>query len=198
MSNLTITLLAAIGIVFVLQLIFPVFTDAFDFNPALALTQPWRFITSIFLHASMLHIFFNGYALLMFGSLLERKVSGLEYLIVYFGAGFVGGIFYYMTYVLGIIPAIPALGASGAIYGIMGATAILLPEVRLFMLLFPMSIRQAAVVWIVLEFLGTFDISSGIASAAHLGGLLFGLVCGWYILRQRKHEAPEPMWTGSA
>jgi len=196
MSNLTTTLLAAIGIAFVLQLMFPFFTDALDFDPALALTQPWRFITSIFLHASLLHIFFNTYALFMFGSLLERKVSGLEYLIVFFGAGLAGGISYYMTYMLGMT-TMPALGASGAIYGIMGATAILLPEIRLFMLFFPMSIRQAAVVWIVLEFLGTFDTSSGIASAAHLGGLLFGLACGWYLQRQRRYEVPEFTWTGT-
>ncbi|MFZ5500690.1 MAG: rhomboid family intramembrane serine protease, partial [Candidatus Micrarchaeota archaeon] len=130
----------------------------------------------------------NGYALFMFGSLLERQISRNEYLAIYFGAGLVGASLYYMTYIIGIIPPIPALGASGAIYGILGATAILLPDLRIFFWFFPMNIRHAAILWVALEFLGTFDISSGVASAAHLGGLLFGIALAWAIKRQEKES----------
>ncbi len=183
-------LLIALGIVFVLQLAIPPLTGAFVFDPALALSQPWRFVTSMFLHADMTHIFFNGFALLMFGPLLERKVSGRDFLIIYFGAGLLGGLLYYATYLAGMIPSIPALGASGAIYGILGACALLFPEVRIFFMgIIPMSMRTAAIAWFVMEFLGTFDISSGVASAAHLGGLIFGLACGWY-LKNRSRQPP--------
>jgi len=175
-------LLAVIAVVFVLQAVIPPLTGAFVFDPALAFTQPWRFVTSMFLHADITHIFFNCYALFLFGSMLERKVSARDYLLIYFGAGLVGGMFYYATYAFGMIPDIPALGASGAIYGLLGACVFLFPHVRLlFMGFVPMSMRTAAIAWFVMEFLGTFDPSSGVASAAHLGGLLFGLLCGWYL-----------------
>ncbi len=186
--GISTNLLIALGIVFVLQLAMPPLTGAFIFDPALALSQPWRFVTSMFLHADMTHIFFNGFALLMFGPLLERKVSTRDFLMIYFGAGLLGGLLYYATYLAGIIPAIPALGASGAIYGILGACALLFPDVRIFFMgIIPMSMRTAAVAWFVMEFLGTFNMDSGVASAAHLGGLIFGLACAW-CLKGRKEE----------
>jgi membrane associated rhomboid family serine protease len=189
--GISANLLAVLAVVFVLQLIIPPLTGAFVFDPALAFSQPWRFVTSMFLHADLTHIFFNGYALFLFGSMLERKVSSRDYLIIYFGAGLLGGLFYYGTYALGMIPDIPALGASGAIYGILGACAFLFPGVRLLFLGFiPMSMRTAAIAWFVMEFLGTFDISSGVASAAHLGGLIFGFVCGWYLMNRGRQPPP--------
>jgi membrane associated rhomboid family serine protease len=200
MGSLTNFLLLAIGFVFILQVLTGLdsgmVTGLGVFVPSLAFSQPWRFLSSMFLHASLMHIFFNAYALFMFGSLLEMKVSKRDYLLIYFGAGIVGGMAYFATYLLGIVPDIPALGASGAIYGIMGAAAILLPQIRLFVFFFPMSIRQACVVWVILEFLGTFDTTSGIASAAHLGGLLFGLAWGW-MLKSRVIAPPVYQIYGS-
>lgn len=193
MANVSTYLLAIIGIVFLFQLISEPVTELFIFAPTLALSEPWRFITSMFLHGSLTHIFFNAYALFMFGSILETQVSKKDYLIIYFGAGLLGGILYYATYLLGIIPPIPALGASGAIYGILGAVAILLPEMRIFFFLFPIKMRYAAFLWLAMEFLGTFNPASGIASAAHLGGLVFGLAYAWYLSR-RQPEFYQPSW----
>ena len=191
MGTITNSLLAIIGIVFVLQMMSDAVTNQFIFDPLLAFSQPWRFVTSMFLHGGLTHIFFNGYALLLFGSILETRVSKREYLILYFGAGLLGGLLYYATYVLGIIPPIPALGASGAIYGVLGACAVLFPDVKiLFMGFVPMSMRWAAVAWFIMEFAGTFDISSGVASAAHLGGLIFGVAFALY-LGTRQRAPPE-------
>ncbi len=202
MANVSTYLLAIIGIVFLLQLQTIKAADSainvthlFIFRPELALSEPWRFITSMFLHdpTGLTHIFFNAYALFMFGSILERQVSKKDYLIIYFGAGFLGGLLYYATYLFGIIPAIPALGASGAIYGILGATAVLLPDMQIFFFFFPIRMRYAAILWFAMEFLGTFDMSSGIASAAHLGGLIFGLAYAWYACR-KEPEFYQPSW----
>ena len=195
MANLSTYLLGAIGIVFLFQLISDPVTNLFIFDPALALSQPWRFITSIFLHASLTHIFFNGYALFMFGSILETQVSKRDYLAIFFGAGLLGSILYYVTYIIGIIPPIPALGASGAIYGILGAVAVLLPDLRIFFWFFPMKIRYAAILWFLFEFVGTFDITSGVASAAHFGGLIFGVAYAWFISRGERYHTHPSEWT---
>lgn len=201
MGSLSTYLLAAIGLFFVLQLTIPGFTDALIFDPLLAFSEPWRFLSSMFLHGSFMHIFFNAYALFMFGSVLETQVEKRDYLIIYFGAGLLGGIIYYLTTLgpwpplcmdNGIVVLCSALGASGAIYGILGAVAMLLPDMRIFFWFFPMKMRHAAILWVALEFFGTFNIASGIASAAHLGGLAFGLAYAWYL--KRRHGGAEPAW----
>ena len=197
MANLSTYLLMIIGLLFILQLTIPMVTEVFIFDPQLAITEPWRFVSSMFLHGGMMHLFFNGYALFLFGSILERRISKKDYLIIYFGAGLVGGFLYYATYLLGIIPPIPALGASGAIFGILGAVAILLPNLRIFVWFIPMSMRQAAIFWFALEFIGTFNIGSGIASAAHLGGLIFGLAYAWYLKNKPLDQYQDPWATAT-
>ena len=172
-------LIGVIVVVFILQFIIPGFTEAFYFHPTLALVQPWRFITSIFLHGGITHLFFNAYALYLFGKLSESKIGSQEFLKIFFISGIAGNLLYYATYLFGLT-ASPALGASGAIYGIMGVAALLFPEMRIMMfpIFIPISMKTAVIAWIVLSFLGIFDVSSGIASAAHLGGLIVGLIYG--------------------
>lgn len=190
---ISLIILLVLIAVFLVQMASDPFTLMFIFDPSVAASEPWRFLTSIFLHGGLMHIFFNGYALFIFGSILEQRVSLKDYLIIFFGAGLMGSFLYYLTYLLGIIPAIPALGASGAIYGILGAVAVLIPNLTIFFWFVPMPIRYAAVLWVAIEFLGTFDVSSGIASAAHLGGLIFGIAYAWLI--QSVHHEPPP-WEG--
>ena len=184
--KITITLLLIIGICFVAQLLIPGLTEKFYFVPSLMFKEPWRIITSMFLHdtSGIEHIFFNSFSLFLFGSILERKVTNTEYLMIYFGAGIVGGLFYYLTYVAGWIDA-PALGASGAIFGILGAVAVLLPSLVVYVFFVPMPVRVAAVVWFVLEFFGIFNTAaSGVASAAHVGGLITGIVIAYLISKR--------------
>ena len=206
MTNISTCLLAIIGVVFILQLFIPAFTDAFIFNPYLAFSEPWRFVTSIFLHDpdSMMHIFFNAYAIFAFGTMLENRISARDYLVIFFGAGLIGGFLYLLTTVSPWPPLCTdgtavflcsALGASGAIYGILGAVAVLLPDMRIFFMFFPLRMREAAFLWIILEFLGIFNQGSGVGNAAHLGGLLFGLAYGWYISR-RAGEYAQQSWEG--
>lgn len=182
--RVSLALLGLIGFVFLLQLAIPGFTEFFYFNPAAP--NPWMFVTSIFLHAGFSHIFFNGFALLIFGPYLESRIGAKRFLLVFFLSGIIGNVLYYATILLGIIPMIPALGASGAIYGVLGMLAVIAPELVIFVFYFPMPIRIAAGFWIVLEFLGSFNAASGIGSAAHLGGLLFGIAYGFFYLKKLK------------
>ncbi len=159
---------------FILQMAIPGFTDAFIFDPTTALAKPYTILTTMFLHASFSHIFFNLLALIMFGPIVESRVGAKAFLIIYFLSGIVGGVLYWLTIIAGIIPPLPALGASGAIYGILAAAAVFFPQLVVYVWFIPMRMRTALVVWFLMEFFGVFDVGSGIASAAHLGGLIVG------------------------
>lgn len=187
-------ILAFIGFVYLIQSFLPGFTQLFWFAPTAILAQPWGLVTAIFLHGSLLHLFFNGFALLMFGPILERKVGSNNFLILFFTSGILGSVFYYAFVLAGVTPPLPALGASGAIYGILGALAILMPDMPILVFFIPMTMRIAAVVWVALEFFGSFNASSGIASAAHLGGLLVGIAWAKLAFKEKRHPVAEERW----
>ena len=195
--NWTITFIAINFLVFVLEFFLPL-TDIFSFVPANAFSEPWTFVTSIFLHAHLTcdvlgncvpyfnHIFFNMIALFFFGLYLESRVSSRVFLFNYFLAGIIGNIAYLITDPVGIIPAV---GASGAIYGVMGALTILAPSLIVFIGGFmPMPMAIAAIFWVILNVVGLFN-PSGIAYQAHLGGIFVGILVGLYLrLRIKKKD----------
>jgi len=133
----------------------------------------------MFLHGDFAHLFFNMFALLMFGISLENRIGSDRFVAVFFLAGIVGSIGYLVT---ASNPNIPALGASGAIYGILGALAVLRPFMMVWMGGIPMPMIVAAFFWVGIEFLGMF-VPSGIAHSAHLGGIFAGILYGIYLRR---------------
>lgn len=167
-------------LVFILQNIFPTITDYFALNSAVALSQPWLFVTHLFLHADVLHILYNMFALALFGIIFENIIGSKKFIIIYFVSGFIAGIGSVIFY-----PA--SIGASGAIFGIMGCLAALRPRMTVWVGSVPMPMIIAAVVWAGLDLLGMFA-PSGIANAAHLFGLFFGIGVG--ILLRKKFGEP--------
>ncbi|MEM4137427.1 MAG: rhomboid family intramembrane serine protease [Candidatus Anstonellaceae archaeon] len=166
-------LVGIIFIVFLLQIVLPGFTKEFMLVPTNL--KPWQLISSIFLHGGFMHLFLNLYALYFFGQYLEYQIGTKKFLFLFFSCGLAGNLLYLFTIYLNIIPPIPALGASGAIYGILGALAVLNPNLQILLFGFiPLRMKEAAILWFVMEFVGSFDVSSGIGSAAHLGGLVLG------------------------
>jgi membrane associated rhomboid family serine protease len=152
------------------------FIDAGIFNPYLALYQPYRYITSIFMHdLSPLHILLNMYALYSCGSVVEKLLGAKRFLIVYFVSGIVGNlfltIFCYLTHDFFIL----ALGASGAIFGLFGALIILYKQ--LGQNAAPLIINVGIIV-----LLGVF--MSGVAWQAHIGGIVGGLVTTYIMARK--------------
>lgn len=166
--------------VFFLSYFLP-FREIFAFTPAYAFNEPWTFITSIFLHADLAHLFFNMFALFMFGLYLETRVTEKQYLMIFFIAGIFGNLAYWFTAPSGLIPAV---GASGAVYGIMGMLAMLHPGLVVYVGFAPMPMIFAAVMWFLMEFTGMFTPSS-IAHQAHLAGLVVGAAYGLYVRRKR-------------
>lgn len=166
------------------------------FYPASPFFKPSQILTHMFMHGGFLHIFFNMYSLLMFGSILERSLGPKKYLIFYFvtGLGAVAlhtGVEWLQARVFianGIAQAYqqllvtPTLGASGAIYGVLIGFAMLYPQARLTLIFppIPMTAKWLVIIFAAIElFSGINGIQDGVAHFAHLGGMLFG----WLLIR---------------
>ncbi|MCX6767680.1 MAG: rhomboid family intramembrane serine protease [Candidatus Micrarchaeota archaeon] len=159
----------------------------FAFTPAAAIYMPWTFITSVFLHGGYAHLFFNMFALLMFGPLLEQKMGSKRFLWLYLGAGVIGSICYLIyAYTLGD-PTVAALGASGAIFGVLGALAVLEPNLTVYSypIFLPLPLWMAAIGWILLE-LVLLPAQDFIARAAHLGGIFLGIAYAYQLKKKAK------------
>ncbi|MGA1980016.1 MAG: rhomboid family intramembrane serine protease [Sedimentisphaerales bacterium] len=156
-----------------------VLTGWFSLYPVslLAALQLWRLVTYQFLHGSVLHIFFNMLGLFFLGPILERHWSSKRFLIFYLSCGVAGGLFYLLLVVVGFLPALPMVGASGAILGMLAACAILFPHFVVFVLLFPIPIRVAAIAFTAFYFITliTKGANAG-GDAAHLAGMAAGAI----------------------
>ena len=149
------------------------------FIPANVLIMPWQIITSIFVHAEFWHLFINMFVLFFFGSELERRI-GNNYLKVFFASGLAGSLAY-LVYAYLTNPYIPAMGASAAIFGVMGALAVIAPEIRVFIFPFPIpiSIRVAIILFALYDLIFLpFSYKTGVAHIAHLAGLVVGIYLG--------------------
>ncbi len=135
----------------------------------------WQFVTYMFLHANGLHIFFNMYALYLFGRALEDKWGWKRFLAYYLVTGTGAGI---VTFLWNLLQgsSVPTIGASGAIFGVLLAFGIEFPDVMLlFFFVVPIRARFAALIYGGLElvFLLTGAMQR-VGHFTHLAGLLFG------------------------
>lgn len=166
-------------IVFIFQLGNEALTDEYALVSAAVFSRPWTLITSMFLHGSFEHLFYNMFALALFGSVLERIIGGKKFLILYFVSGVIAG--------LGTIPFYTAsIGASGAIFGVLGTLGFLRPKMTVYVSYVPMPMAVAVGLWALGDIVGLFA-PSGVANAAHLFGLVFGLIFG-LMLREKHGE----------
>jgi membrane associated rhomboid family serine protease len=184
-------LLIANGIIFVVQLAAPAFTDLFGVVPLLFWQQGflWQPFTYMWLHSThhLLHILMNLFVLWMFGSQLAMAWGPKRflrfYLICGIGAGFFIATMPYLSVWLGISSpltlGITTVGASGAIYGVLLAYSLTWPD-RTIMLIFPPVAFRA--IWLIpLLFFMTFFFGGGnVSHVGHLGGV----VVGWLYLRR--------------
>lgn len=156
----------------------------------------WGIFTNIFLHGDLGHILLNSWMLFMFGLVLERIVGGRNLLLIFLVCGLFASIFYVLTSLFVLNSATPALGASGAILGVVGAVIALRPRQRV-MLLFPPIPMELWMLGLFFIFIALFWFSigggTGIAENAHLGGIIMGLIMGWYFRGQERGD-PDYDW----
>ncbi len=167
-------------IVFIATTIFPGLIFLLGLSPATSLQQPWTIVTNLFVHAGLWHIFANMLTLYFFGSYLSRLVGDRRFLITYFGGGILGNILFIL---LGPLFSI-AIGASGAVFALGGALTMMRPRLTVFVFPIPAPIPLWAAV------IGGFVILSFIpfvAWQAHLGGLVFGLIIGYFFRKRERY-----------
>ena len=140
---------------------------------------PWQIVTYAFLHANVAHIFFNMFALYMFGSEIERLFGSRFYLFFYLASVVTAALTHLVVTGLMGSPPVPMVGASGGIYGLLLAFGMYFPHRRV-MLLFPpipMRARTFVVAFAAIELvLGVTQTAAGVAHFAHLGGMLGGFL----------------------
>jgi membrane associated rhomboid family serine protease len=138
---------------------------------------PWQLVTYSFLHGNVAHIFFNMFALYMFGSDVERLFGSRFFTAYYFVSVLAAAICHLVvTTWMGAEPA-PTVGASGGIYGVLLAYGLYFPHRQVMLLIppIPMSARMLVIVYAALELvLGVTGTAAGVAHFAHLGGMLGG------------------------
>ncbi|HSU69835.1 MAG TPA: rhomboid family intramembrane serine protease [Micrococcaceae bacterium] len=162
----TYVIIALCVAVYLLEWVIPhdaIFLD-FAYAPFLTESEPWRMITSAFLHSQgvLLHIVFNMYALWILGSALEPVLGRVRYVALYMLSAVAGSVG-----VLLLTPVdTPVVGASGAIFGLFGALFVIQRHRG-------GSVRQIVILIAINAVIG-FLPGSNIAWQAHLGGLIAG------------------------
>lgn len=134
--------------------------------------QWWRFLTPVFLHGSVTHIFFNMYALLSLGSFLERQFGHGRFVLLYFLGAFAGNVFSFL------LTEGYSVGASTAVFGLVAAEGIFFYQNRkLFGGQAKQAIGNAVFIIAINLFIG---LSPGIDNWGHVGGLIGGAMFAWF------------------
>ncbi len=175
------------------------------YDLGLLFTRAHTFVTMMFTHADIMHIFGNLIVLFFIGMALESRVGKRWTFVFYFFTGFIATIGQYSLNWLQVLSGvsgwnilqIPNIGASGAVFGIMGALVFLYPKDRITMLLGPILVPRVRVdlavgVFILMQ-TGIIFISgvTNIAHAAHFTGFAAGIVLGAYAKREGVMELKE-------
>lgn len=215
--TVTRNLLLANVIVYIATLVLGGFTDLNNVLGLHFVLAPdfhlYQLLTYMFAHGGLSHIFFNMFALWMFGCIVERTWGPRKFLIYYLICGVGAGLFQelaqlgelYMlaseqlpNFRLSQLMAVAhdnaaylnmwtTVGASGAIYGILLAFGMLYPEERIFIFPLPVPIKAKwfVVGYAAIELFMAFSTSSdGVAHLAHLGGMVFG----FFLIRYWQHN----------
>ena len=171
--------------------------------------RPYQFVTYMFMHGSFAHLFFNMFALWMFGNAIENTWGSKRFLIYYMvcgiGAGLVQELVQYIQYadafvgydrvrisanqvvaVADYLNMLTTVGASGAVYGILLAFGMTWPNSRIYIYFaIPIKAKWFVIIYGLLELFSGFRGVDNVAHFAHLGGMIFGLIL---ILYWRRDE----------
>jgi membrane associated rhomboid family serine protease len=176
-----------------LGLIPGVVTGSAELAPQLYRVPAWMtFVTSMFLHGSLLHLASNLLYLWIFGNNIEDRLGHLGFIVFYVASGVAAA-------AAQIAPepgsTIPMIGASGAISGVLGAYLVLYPRSRVvvfipisFMLLHEIRAFWLLIIWFAVQLISAVGApdGAGIAWWAHIGGFVAGAVVALPLVKRRR------------
>ncbi|MBQ2374970.1 MAG: rhomboid family intramembrane serine protease [Alistipes sp.] len=172
------------------------------FNVVSPLFHSYQVFTYMFLHGGVSHLFFNMFALWMFGRQLEYELGSRRFFTYYMVCGIGAALLQlgvgYAEYAHAVeangvraamhLLAIPTVGASGAVYGLLLAFGVLHPNNIIMLMIPPVAIKAKwfVVIYGLMElFFGLSGYQAGVAHFAHLGGMLWGLALLYWWRRKR-------------
>jgi membrane associated rhomboid family serine protease len=170
-------------LIFIATLIRPEAINLLGLQRVSLSSHPWTIISSMFTHANWDHILFNMIALYFYGMYVLALVGEANFFIVYFIGGLVGNVLFLLL----ANPYDIAVGASGAIFALGGTLVVMRP--RLKVMIFPIPIPMD--LWIAILIMALISLAPGISWQAHLGGLITGIVAGYF---SRRRERQRPTW----
>ena len=164
--------------------------------------RPYQFVTYMFMHGNFAHLFFNMFALWMFGNNIENVWGPKRFLIFYFvcgiGAGLTQELVQYIQFsdihnyqnvlyygkeipVNDYLNMLTTVGASGAVYGILLAFGMMWPNSRIYIYFaIPIKAKWFVIIYGLLELFSGFSSVDNVAHFAHVGGMLFGFLLIMY------------------
>jgi rhomboid protease GluP len=159
-------IMSFVGTVFGLDLYYQLLYFGAKINHLIVRGEYWRLFTAMFLHIGITHLFFNSYALYIYGSVVEKLFGKIRFVLIYMIAGLMGSLLSYL------FSPNPAAGASGAIFGLMGSLLYLLRRKGgLYKRIFGPGLYIVIGVNLLFGF-----IQPGIDNWGHIGGLIGGFL----------------------
>jgi membrane associated rhomboid family serine protease len=179
-ANIAVFVLEAMGLIRIASL--------WALWPPGPLFRPWQLLTYGFLHASPAHLFYNMFAVYMFGGQMERVWGARRYIVYYLVCVVSAGVT--QVIVTGLAGGqYPTVGASGGVFGFLLAFAVYFPRQRVVLLIPPIPMPA----WVFVTIYGTLELvlgvsgtQAGVAHFAHLGGMLGG----YPLLRRWRRLSP--------
>lgn len=168
-------------------------------SPAYAINYLFlfTFITSMFMHGGLFHLFVNMLSLFFLGNLIETIIGKKRFLWFYLISGIFAGIFFvFLSFLFKSGLDTFAVGASGALFGLVGLLMLLLPDLEVYIMFIPIPIKlkyAAPGLLILIWFISLSPMIFGgqqipIGNTAHLGGLITGLAYGLYLRKKFKNK----------
>lgn len=155
----------------------------------------WQLLTFQFMHANWMHLLFNSLAIFFFGRSIETALGGKRFLTLYFTSGIIGGVVQMLYALLLHEWDAGVVGASAGAAGLVGAFAMMAWNERFTMIFYfvPVTMRGKTLLFvsIVACLVLMMDTNSGVANAAHLGGILAGF---FYVRQIVQGRWQLPQW----
>ena len=179
-SNSAVALITVNCIVYlVTYMLFPALTYYLAMIPSAVLYGHyyWQFVTYMFVHGGIWHLFSNMLGLFIFGSAVERSVGTREFLLFYFLTGTLSGIASFFVYLFTGTNAI-LLGASGALYALMLLFSVIYPRAVILVFgILPVRAPVLVLLYFAIELFSQMGSYGGsVAHMTHLSGLVFAFL----------------------